>query len=143
MNQIDASAAAVQARQDAFGRSVAARLSAGSEQLPHDIGERLRAAREQALEKRRAMAAQPLRPSRLAGAGGVAVLGERTLGLWGRIASVLPVLLLAAGLVGIHIVQNEIRAEQLAEVDAQLLTDDLPPDAYTDPGFAAFLRREQ
>ena len=27
-----------------------------------------------------------------------------------------------------------------AEIDAALLTDDLPPDAYSDPGFAEFLR---
>jgi hypothetical protein len=47
---------------------------------------------------------------------------------------------LAAGLVLIHTVQSERRANELAEVDAALLTDDLPPAAYADPGFVQFLR---
>ena len=31
-------------------------------------------------------------------------------------------------------IQNDNRARELAEVDSALLTDDLPPTAYTDPG---------
>jgi hypothetical protein len=37
-------------------------------------------------------------------------------------------------------VQKEDRANELAEVDTALLTDDLPPSAYADPGFVQFLR---
>jgi hypothetical protein len=37
-------------------------------------------------------------------------------------------------------VQNEHRAHEVAEVDAALLTDDLPPSAYADPGFIQFLK---
>jgi hypothetical protein len=47
---------------------------------------------------------------------------------------------LLAGLVTIHVVQNEYRARELAEIDAALLTDDLPPAAYADPGFVQFLK---
>jgi len=36
--------------------------------------------------------------------------------------------------------QDEMRAKEIAEVDAELLIDDLPPQAYTDPGFAQFVR---
>jgi hypothetical protein len=60
--------------------------------------------------------------------------------LWNRIASALPLIALAAGLILIHAVQNEWRASEVAEVDAALLTDDLPPSAYADPGFAQFLK---
>jgi len=35
--------------------------------------------------------------------------------------------------------QNDLRARELADVDQALLLDDLPPDAYTDPGFLKFL----
>ena len=59
---------------------------------------------------------------------------------WNRVASALPILVLAAGLVTIHVVQNERRASEVAEVDAAILTDDLPPSAYADPGFTQFLR---
>jgi hypothetical protein len=30
-----------------------------------------------------------------------------------------------------------------AEIDAALLADDLPPEAYADPGFVAFLKLQQ
>jgi len=130
----------VQALQDRFGRRVAARLSTGTADLPYDISERLRAARVQALARRKAA------PARLQGAvaaaNGTLTLGGDPdgLGFWGRIASALPLVALAAGLVAINIVQNENRAQELAEVDAALLTDDLPPSAYADPGFAQFLK---
>ena len=32
------------------------------------------------------------------------------------------------------------RLNEVAEVDAALLTDDLPPEAYADPGFMQFLK---
>lgn len=129
-----------QRRQDEFGRRIAARLTVGTNDLPHPITERLRAARVQALAKRKpVLAARPLQRYALAGAG----LGGGMLGFWRRVASALPVLVLVAGLVAIHVVQNEQRASEVAEVDAALLTDDLPPSAYTDPGFVEFLRSER
>jgi hypothetical protein len=128
---------------DAFGRRIAVRLSAGAGVLPHDIGERLRAAREQALARRRATASKPLRQPAWSGHWGGVGLGQRTLGWWGRVAAGVPIVVLVAGLVAINVLQSDYQAQQIAEVDAALLTDDLPPDAYTDPGFLAFLRREQ
>jgi hypothetical protein len=125
-----------QAGADRFGRAVAARLSAGTDELNHDVRERLRAARVRALQARK----QADEPAAVRiGRGGAATLGER-LTLWHRIGSVLPLLVLAAGLVLIHSVQTEKRATEIAEVDAALLTDDLPPSAYADPGFVQFLR---
>jgi hypothetical protein len=59
---------------------------------------------------------------------------------WNRIGAALPLIALVAGLILIHTVQNERRASEVAEVDAALLTDDLPPAAYADPGFAQFLQ---
>jgi hypothetical protein len=32
------------------------------------------------------------------------------------------------------------RARELAEIDVAILVDDLPPDAYADPGFSQFLK---
>lgn len=128
---------------DAFGRRIATRLSAGADELPHDIGERLRVAREQALARRRATASKPLRQHAWAGHSGGVGLGQRTLGWWGRLATGVPIAALVAGLLAINALQSDYQAQQIAEVDAALLTDDLPPDAYTDPGFLAFLRREQ
>lgn len=121
---------------DRFGRAVAARLSAGTDELSYEVRERLRAARVRALEARKqAEVHAPV----LVGRGGAATLGEG-LSLWNRIASVLPLVALVGGLVFIHVAQADRRANEIAEVDAQLLTDDLPPAAYADPGFVQFLK---
>ena len=126
--------------QDGFGRQVAARLTLGTAELPYEITERLRAARAQAMAHRKLVSQAA--PAVVASAGGTATLGfgDEGVSWWNRIASALPILVLAAGLVAIHVVQNERRASELAEVDAAVLTDDLPPAAYTDPGFSQFLK---
>lgn len=124
---------------DRYGMRLAARLTESTAELPHDISERLRAARVQALARRKPV---PRPASAVLGRGGAAVLsgGDDSPGLWGRLASALPLVALVVGLVAINVVQNEDRARELAEVDTALLTDDLPPSAYADPGFVQFLR---
>lgn len=129
--------------QDRFGRKVAARLSTGAAELPYEVSERLRAARSQALTRRKRVAGlQTANTVSASGAAG-ALTGDDSLSLWQRIASAVPILALAAGLVLIHIVQNDERANEVAEIDAALLTDDLPPSAYADPGFIQFLKQSK
>jgi hypothetical protein len=65
---------------------------------------------------------------------------DEGLNLWSRMASALPLLVLLFGLATIHIFQNEHRTNEIAQLDAELLIDDLPPAAYTDPGFLVFLK---
>jgi hypothetical protein len=79
----------------------------------------------------------------VAGNGSSATLrlgGDEGLNIWRRMAALVPLLALVAGLLVIDTIQNENRTNELAEVDAALLTDDLPPSAYTDPGFMQFLK---
>jgi hypothetical protein len=130
-------AALALAHQDQFGRRLAARLDAGLSDLPHDVSERLRAARVQALSQRKVAS---LQAAVSVSGNGQAALGGQPLGFWHRLASALPLIVLAAGLITIHVVQNDRRASEVAEIDAALLTDDLPPAAYADPGFAQFLK---
>jgi len=44
------------------------------------------------------------------------------------------------GLLTINSLQKDNFVLELAEVDSALLTDDLPPDAFSDPGFVQFLK---
>ena len=100
-------------------------------ELPHEIGERLRAARVQAVARRKVV---PQLRTRAGGRVERRHGGARRGGWWTRIGSVVPLVALVAGPVAISVLQDDNRANELAEVDAALLTDDLPPAAYTDPG---------
>jgi Protein of unknown function (DUF3619) len=59
---------------------------------------------------------------------------------WLRVASVAPLALLLLGLLFIQRSYVDQQVHAAAEIDAAILTDDLPPQAYSDPGFAEFLR---
>ncbi len=130
--------------QNRFGLRVAARLSAGTEGLPHDIGERLRVAREQAVARRKQPAAVLRQRAAIAASrnGNTATLsfGDDGLGFWGRLTSAALVLVMAAGLIAINVIQDDDRTMEVADLDAALLTDDLPPEAYADPGFLQYLK---
>lgn len=129
------------AAEDRFARKLTARLSEGTSELPHDISERLRVARMQALSKRK-VAPSIQTATVVLGQGGAASLSfdNENPGWWNRIASALPIFALVAGMLTIYVVQNDNRTDELAEVDSALLSDDLPTAAYTDPGFVEFLK---
>jgi hypothetical protein len=129
-----------EAQMDRFGLKVAALLD--DQALPHDISERLRVARQQALAQRKAVLAAQVQPSGgVFSSGSSAVLGGGEGFSWfTRLASAVPIVALAVGLVAINVSVSDERAVELADVDLQLLTDDLPPAAHTDPGFAQFLK---
>lgn len=122
---------------DRFGRRVTAQLDQSLLFVHPDISERLRIAREQALGRRRIVELQSSASVHLA-----SVSGELALG-WGwrtRLSSLLPAILLLIGLIAISAIGDDQRAHELADVDTELLLDELPPDAYIDPGFAKFLQ---
>ena len=129
------------ALQTRFALRVSAALGEGGNAVPHDISERLRIAREQAVARARPALQAAAAPAVISRAGGAAVLGSGPSSWWLRLASLSPLIMLVAGLVLIQhqYVQEQIRAA--ADVDAALLADDLPPAAYRDPGFAEFLKQ--
>lgn len=125
-----------------LGLKIASRLSDASDALPHDITERLRHARTQAVSRRKVPAAAPADVWLQSGTS--AVLGRSGSGpglSWSqRLSAALPVLALVVGLVAIDAMLKDRVARELASVDAALLMDDLPPAAYADPGFRQFLK---
>lgn len=127
--------------EERLGRMVAARLSESAAVLPHDISERLRVARLQALAKRPQLQAASAVVANRGGAAALAMgSGDHGFGPWRLVASMLPLMALVAGLVLLNLLISDERAQELADIDAALLTDDLPPAAYADPGFVQFLK---
>jgi hypothetical protein len=134
MNYDDRSyrAAAREATEARFASSVVACLSEGAEQIGPDVAERLRFGREKALEV--------ARRARGVTASGSAILGFSRSRWWIRLASVLPLVVLVGGLALIQNWQNRNQISAAAEIDEALLGDDLPINAYRDPGFTEFLK---
>jgi hypothetical protein len=129
-----------------FGMRVATLLGERARETPPDITERLRFAREQALARAKAVRRQEQAAtapaSVVVGRGRTAVLADRP-GWWVKLASAMPLAMLVFGLVAIDRAHDRAQIAAAAEVDAALLSDDLPPAAYTDPGFAEYLKTAQ
>mgnify|MGYP006269606063 FL=1 len=122
---------------DHFGRTSAVLLQKGAQSLPMGFKERLHAARMKALSVKKAEKVRLQKPV-LAGISGNWNSGSN--GLWDTVGWMAPLAVLVFGLIGIAHWQDESRINDIAEVDAALLSDDVPPDAYADSGFLAFLK---
>jgi hypothetical protein len=57
-----------------------------------------------------------------------------------HLVSAIPVFALIAGLVIYNSDTEQSMLSEVTEVDTALLTDDLPPAAYSDPGFIQYLK---
>ncbi|HET9207982.1 MAG TPA: DUF3619 family protein [Burkholderiaceae bacterium] len=121
------------------GRRIAARLTQSADELPNDITERLRVARQQAVDRARQLRKLSVATAWQTQGNGSAVMSGPP-SWWLRLASIVPLALL---LVGLFVIQRTYLEQQInaaVEIDEAILTDDLPPQAYTDPGFAEFLK---
>ena len=125
---------------DLWGHNFTQQLDLATQNMGHDISERLRIARVRALESRPA----PMRLMRYRTAlqtnGLLSSHGDEGLNLWRILASALPLVALVMGLILVQAIQQELTESDIASIDSALLLDDLPPDAYTDPGFLQFLK---
>ncbi|MBT0568778.1 DUF3619 family protein [Curvibacter sp. CHRR-16] len=132
---------------DALAHAVVRHLNHGAEQLPHDISQRLKAARSLALEKRRqSLVAAQNWQAQANGASASLTLTGGPSGLWRWLrpmGATAAFLLLMATWVAMDQWKADDYAQEVADVDTQILTGELPPSAYTDPGFAQFLRNNQ
>ncbi len=96
---------------------------------------RLKAAREAALVRQRVESRVPLlawADNVIGRSGGPSALIPRVL---------LPMAVLILGLIAINQWRDNQVAAEIEEIDAAVLTSDLPIDAYLDKGFDAWLKR--
>lgn len=116
-------------------------LNENLDNLPASTTDRLAAARAQALARKKADAPARGKQARQRAAFDVASLFSMQ---WvARAAVVAPLLAMVAGMVGVYQYEREQRVAELAELDAAVLSDDLPLTAYTDHGFNAYLAQQQ
>jgi hypothetical protein len=95
---------------------------------------RLKAAREQALARQRVESGVPVLAwagNLIGKSGGASTLVPRVL---------LPMAVLILGLIAINHWRDSQLAAEIEEIDAAVLTGDLPLDAYLDKGFDAWLK---
>ena len=127
---------------DQMGRHLAHALTRHSGDLSHDVSERLRFARQQALAARKPEMASSLLGMRQSnGSMTLAAPPSEGLNLWNILGSALPLVALVVGLITVSWISRENTVAELAAIDSALLLDELPPAAYTDPGFVQFLKQ--
>ena len=117
-----------------FGNKVRQVLNRGLLGVDAEVERRLRAARELALARQR-----PEPAPALAWANNATI----RFGGWSAVALyvLVPLAVLVVGAAGVYNWQQNQRIAELEELDSQLLTDDLPIDAYLDRGFQNWLKK--
>jgi hypothetical protein len=128
-----------------FAYKIRAALNESAEQVPAHVAARLAAARRTALAAKKAEAPETVQQLAMAGHRGSSNgrSGGHSGGFFRRFGVAWAMIALAAGLFGVYQWQQQDRVDELADVDAAMLLDDLPPAAYADHGFHVFLRRGQ
>jgi hypothetical protein len=126
-----------------FAYKVRRALNESAENIPTPTLERLASARKIALSRKKQAAPVAVRSfsSVLAGNSGFSFQGPSS--LMGKFGVALPLLVLVLGLFGIYEYEQQQRITDLAEIDVAVLVDELPPDAYLDTGFRAFLNKTE
>jgi hypothetical protein len=127
-----------------FAYRVRHALNENLDQLPAATSNRLAAARQLALSRKKPDAARRVVVPRLATTHGNDGDGffSRPLSWIGRMSVALPAVIVFAGLVGMYQVEKRQHIVELAEIDAMVLSDELPLTAYLDHGFNAYLAQQ-
>lgn len=132
---------------DQMGQTLAHRLHASP--LPHDVTERLRVARQQAVAKASLMQSRARfrEKEELAYSAELSSANRsptsKSSRMWLGLGSAIPLLSLVVGLVYLSGFHSQQWLNEISRIDAALLADELPPDAFTDPGFLAYLKSER
>ncbi|MCG1043040.1 DUF3619 family protein [Mycetohabitans sp. B8] len=135
---------ALETKEIEFALKVRRALNESAARLPRATTDRLAAARQVALARKKPdTRTRPVYVPALAGAGNMPtnVGGARKRARWNRLALVWPLLALVCGLAAIRYWENQQHLADIAAIDAAMLSDELPLSAYLDHGFHAYLSR--
>jgi hypothetical protein len=124
-----------------FALRVRRALDESAAALPGAAAARLARARSAALARKKPEAARQFAlVSALSGGGGARPGPERArVGAFQRLGLLWPLAALLLTLSGIAYFEDQQRLAEVADIDAAMLSDKLPLDAYLDHGFNAYL----
>lgn len=133
---------ALESKEQEFVRELRRALDESAASLPASTTDRLATARHAALSRKKSEA-EPVfvRVPALAGMPSSGLPAPRRRSPLARLALAWPLAALVAGLFAIAYFEDQQRTAELADIDAAMLSDDLPLNAYLDHGFNAYLSR--
>lgn len=116
-------------------------LNENLDTLPASTTDRLAKARALALASKKADAPKRvLAPSTVLAGNANSLFGGQ-LSWLGRLGVALPMAVVAAGIFALYQAESQKRIDDVAEIDAMVLADELPLNAYLDNGFNAYLAK--
>jgi hypothetical protein len=134
---------ALESKEQEFVRELRRALDESAARLPASTTDRLATARRAALSRKKSEAETVVvRVPALAAAGMPSGLpAPRRRSPLARLMLAWPLAALVAGLFAIAYFEDQQRTAELADIDAAMLSDELPLNAYLDHGFNAYLSR--
>jgi hypothetical protein len=124
-----------------FAYKVRHALDQNLDNLPISAAEKLASARKLALSRKKADMPLRVQAHQNSVAGQVGSFLNDPLPWVSKISFVIPAIVLITGLVGIYQFEKQQRITDIAEIDALVLSDELPLSAYLDNGFNAYLAK--
>ncbi len=128
-----------------FAKKLTTYLDAGTAEIKSGTVYRLQQARAAAIARLAETASTGVRQSRLAHAfaGSAGTMGQPGASFWKSGRLWFGILLIAAAGFGYQQWQVYQQVNDIVELDAQILSSDLPIDAYLDQGFRNWLTRDE
>ena len=107
--------------------------------LPTSTAERLASSRKIALSRKKSESPLHVRITQAALASPVGSFIDDQFSWLTKVGVAMPLLIGALVFVGLYQYEQQVRISETAEIDAAVLSDDLPLSAYVDGGFNAYL----
>ena len=138
----------LETREIRFANRVRRALDEASDTPSPNIAARLAAARQEALARKKPEPVAVVQPALVLAGVGAAHSPDiggprRAFDKLGRLGLLWPLAALVIGLAGIAYWEHRQHIQDLADIDAAVLSDELPLSAYADHGFNAYLKRAQ
>ncbi|KND57597.1 putative transmembrane protein [Candidatus Burkholderia verschuerenii] len=142
----------LESKENDFALKIVRALDETASNIPPAAIDKLAAARRTAIARKKpekvAVAAPVFTPV-LAGAGASLSMGgddsparRGLIAKLGGLGLIWPLAALVIGIAGIAYFEDQQRKAELADIDAAMMSDSLPLDAYLDHGFNAYLSRD-